>query len=148
MQFFLEEHGICESCNLRKGLNGLLALVSQPLREDLLQRASDLHEASLEWHILPKIDAKNLAKDVRDGKVERMKIFKRNLHWGLGAIQDSLRGAATVFDVSGTGVNQTVEIGDFTQDLWALAGDVAVIGEDFESVLRRELPIVLLEANV
>ena len=50
-----------------------------------------------------------------------------------------LRGAATIFDLSGSGVFPPPDLGSLDSDLEALRSDFAAIGQDFFSVLYEEL---------
>jgi hypothetical protein len=50
-----------------------------------------------------------------------------------------LRGMATIFDLSGTGVHADVETASPDSDMEALRMDYRAIGGDFWKVLRREL---------
>ena len=49
-----------------------------------------------------------------------------------------LRGAATIFDISGTGVFPKEQLGSLGDDLDALRDDFDSIGDDFRIVLRDE----------
>ena len=49
-----------------------------------------------------------------------------------------MRGAATLFDLSGTGVFPLVTLSTLASDREALRNDFETLGEDFATVLRTE----------
>ncbi len=76
-----------------------------------------------------------------------METIKQKLRWIFGGAQLALGGAATIFDVSGTGCGLPLP-GDFSQDLGALRADVEAIGKDFDAVIARESSVTTPKANV
>lgn len=58
-----------------------------------------------------------------------------------------LRGAATLFDLSGSGVFEPSELLPLDADIEALRRDYEAVGQDFWSVLREELDRIRREQN-
>lgn len=90
-----------------------------------------------------------------DGKNNMNKIF-RSKNADSGKIEAKrgdtgksvLRGAATIFDLSGRGVFRNgVKLGSLASDLQTLRRDYGVVGGDFRRVLGEELARARRELN-